>query len=436
MGSKAGTAQAAAFHSPMISRTEALLMLGGASLMLSIAMGLRQSFGLFQTPVVKDLGIATADFAMAIAVQNLVWGIAGPVAGALVDKYGTRWVALGGALLWILGLTVMWLASNSLMIMLGCGILIGIAQAATTVGVAAKIAAQVVVPGRRSFAFGLVSAAGSIGTIFVAPLGQMMIASYDWRVGVLAFIGIATLMLPAVWFGSRIDSIAQAGRSSSGLPASATASSASASQSFAEVLTEARAHKGYVVMSLAYFVCGLQLAFLTTHLPSYLATCGMDPMLGAQALATIGLFNVFGSWLFGWLGDIYRKRTLLGLVYLIRAVVVTIYFITPVTPASTLIFAAVMGMLWLSVIPLVNGLVLDIFGVKYLSTLTGIAFFSHQIGSFLGAWGGGFIFDHLGSYDRAVQFTVIIGFIAGFAQLLMYDKPTERMAQAKLQPAE
>lgn len=432
MGSEAGKAAPSAFHLPTISRTQALLMLGGASLMLSIAMGMRQSFGLFQTPVVKDLGIATADFAMAIAIQNLAWGMAGPLAGALVDKYGTRWVALGGALLWVLGLCVMWQANSSLMIMLGCGIMIGIAQAATTVGVAAKIAAQVVVPGRRSFAFGVVSAAGSIGTIFVAPLGQMMIASYDWRIGVLGFIGIAMLMIPAVWVGSRIDRIARNNRA-----ATATSGGApSQAQSFSEVLSEARAHKGYVVMSLAYFVCGLQLAFLTTHLPSYLATCGMDPMLGAQALATIGLFNVFGSWLFGWLGDIYRKRTLLGLVYLTRAVVVTIYFITPVTPASTLIFAAIMGMLWLSVIPLVNGLVLDIFGVKYLSTLTGIAFFSHQIGSFLGAWGGGFIFDHLGSYDRAVQFTVIIGFIAGFAQLLMYDKPTERMAQARLQPAE
>ena len=201
-------------------------------------------------------------------------------------------------------------------------------------------------------------------------------------------------------------------------------------------LGEARRHSGYVIMSLAFFVCGLQLVFLTTHLPSYLALCGMDPMLGAQALAVIGLFNVFGSWLFGWLGDLYRKRTLLGLVYLTRAVVVTIYFMTPVTPASTLIFAAAMGMLWLSVIPLVNGLVLDIFGVKFLSTLMGIAFLSHQVGSFLGAWGGGFVFDMLGSYDRAVQFTVLIGFLAGFAQLLMDDKPTERITAATMVPAE
>lgn len=421
------TASVSAFHVPQVSRTEALLMLGGAALMLSIAMGVRQSFGLFQTPVVKDIGIATADFAMAIAIQNLVWGVCGPFAGALVDNYGTRWVAIGGALLLTTGLAVMAMAGGSVMIMLGCGILIGMSQAATTVGVAAKIAAQVVTPARRSLAFGIVSAAGSIGTIFAAPFGQMLIAQSGWRAGIMGFIGLALVMLPAVWIASRADRLSAAARSGAG---------SASGQSFAEVLVEARSHRGYVVMALAYFVCGLQLAFLTTHLPSYLAACGQDPILGAQALAVIGLFNVVGSWTFGWLGDLYRKRTLLGLIYLARAVVVTVYFVTPVTPLSTLLFAAVMGMLWLSVIPLVNGLVLDIFGVKYLSTLTGIAFFSHQVGSFLGAWGGGYIFDHLGSYDRAVQFTVLIGFIAGFAQLLMDDKPTERMARSRLQPAE
>lgn len=426
MASTAGTGATQSFHSPLVSRTEALLMLGGAALMLSIAMGIRQSFGLFQTPIVKDIGIATADFAMAIAIQNLVWGLCGPFAGALVDKYGTRWVSLGAVVLLLVGLGVMANAHGSLAIMLGCGILIGMSQAATTVGVAAKIAAQVVTPAKRSLAFGIVSAAGSVGTIFAAPFGQILIAEGGWRAGVLGFLALALLMLPAVWYGSKVDRLATTNKTGA----------AANNQSFAEVLTEARRHRGYVIMALAYFVCGLQLAFLTTHLPSYLAFCGQDPSLSAWALATIGFFNVIGSWTFGWLGDLYRKRMLLGLVYLARAVVVTIYFIAPVTPASTIIFAAVMGMLWLSVIPLINGLVLDIFGVKYLSTLTGIAFFSHQVGSFLGAWGGGYIFDHLGSYDRAVQFTVIIGFIAGFAQLLMDDRPTERMVRAKMVPAE
>ncbi len=427
MAAADGNAQPASFHIARLSRTEAILMLGGAAMMLSVAMGIRQSFGLFQTPVVKELGLATADFALAIAIQNLVWGLCGPFAGALVDRYGTRWVSLGGVLLLIAGLLVMSQANGSMMILLGAGIMIGISQASTTVGVAGKIAAQVVVPHRRSFAFGIVSAAGSIGTFFIAPIGQAVIGDSGWRTGLLAFVVLAVAMIPAVWIGSRVD------RLKASAPAS---SSASANQSMSDALGEAMGHKGYVVMSLAYFVCGLQLAFLTTHLPSYLELCGQDPKLGAQALATIGLFNVFGSWLFGWLGDHYRKRMLLGVVYLLRAVIVTIYFISPVTPASTLFFAASMGMLWLSVIPLVNGLVLDIFGVKYLTTLMGIAFLSHQIGSFLGAWGGGFVFDMLGSYDRAVQFTVLIGFLAGLAQLAMDDKPTERMAAAKIAPAE
>lgn len=426
MATTAGTGAAPSFHSPLVSRTEAMVMLGGAALMLSIAMGIRQSFGLFQTPVVKEIGIATADFALAIAIQNLIWGLCGPFAGALIDRYGTRWVSIGGVVLLIAGLLLTAMANGAWMIWLGAGVLIGISQSCTTVGLAGKIAAQVVVPHKRSLAFGIVSAAGSIGTFFAAPIGQIVIGNAGWRTGVIAFVVLALAMLPAVWVGSRADRLANRGSGGAGM----------ASQSMTQALNEALSHRGYVVMSLAYFVCGLQLTFLTTHLPSYLALCGQDPMLGAQALATIGLFNVFGSWLFGWLGDIYRKRTLLGLVYLTRAVVVTVYFMTPVTPMSTLVFAALMGMLWLSVIPLVNGLVLDIFGVRYLSTLMGIAFLSHQVGSFLGAWGGGYIFDMLGSYDRAVQFTVIIGFIAGFSQLLMDDKPTERMVQAKVAPAE
>jgi predicted MFS family arabinose efflux permease len=193
-------------------------------------------------------------------------------------------------------------------------------------------------------------------------------------------------------------------------------------------LGEARRHSGYVVMSLAFFVCGLQLVFLTTHLPSYLALCGMDPMLGAQALAVIGLFNVIGSWGFGWLGDRYSKRALLGSIYITRSLVMAAYFMMPVSPASTLVFAALMGLTWLGVIPLVNGLVVQMFGIKFLSTLTGIAFLSHQVGSFLGAWGGGAIYDALGSYDRALQAGVIIGLIAGFAQLLAHDRPTQRLA--------
>jgi predicted MFS family arabinose efflux permease len=403
------------FHTLLVSRGQALAMLGGAAVMLSIAMGLRQSMGLFQTPVVQDLGIAAADFAMAIAVQNILWGFSQPVAGAFVDRYGPRWIALAGVVIYIAGLVITALATNALMLTLGTGVLIGLALSCTTSGLAANIAARVVAPQRRSLAFGIVSAAGSIGTFFCAPLGQLVISHGGWRAGLVAFIIVGLLMLPAAFIGGRADR----------LPNS---TARDADMTLLGALNEARRHGGYVIMSLAFFVCGLQLVFLTTHLPSYLVLCGMDPLLGAQALATIGLFNVIGSWGCGWLGDRYRKRTLLGLVYVLRSVAIAIYFMLPVTPTSTLIFAAVMGLTWLGVIPLLNGIVVEIFGLKFMATLTGIAFFSHQVGSFLGAWGGGVIYDALGSYDRALQFGVIIGLIAGLAQMLMDDRPTARIA--------
>jgi predicted MFS family arabinose efflux permease len=229
------------------------------------------------------------------------------------------------------------------------------------------------------------------------------------------FLGLPLLLLPAAWIGGR------AGQ----LP---TSSPRDANLTLAGALKEAGSHSGFVVMALAYFVCGLQLVFLTTHLPSYIALCGLDPMLSAKALALVGLCNVFGSWLFGWLGDRYRKRTLLGLIYLLRSSIIAVYFLVPASEVSTLVFAALMGLLWLGVIPLVNGIVAEIFGIRYLATLTGVAFFSHQVGSFLGAWGGGVIFDALGSYDRAVQFGVIVGLIAAVCQLAMNDRPTPRLA--------
>lgn len=413
----------APFHVPQVTRGQALLILGAGAFLLSIAMGVRQSYGLFQTPVVRELGIATSQFAFAIALQNLTWGLAGPFAGAAIDRFGTRWMAVGGVLLFISGLAMTAMATNAAMIMLGSGIMIGLSQTCTTFAVAAKMSAMVVSPSYRSLAFGILSAAGSVGTFFIAPLGQIVIGEGGWRMGIVAFIALGLCALPAAFIGGRADALRDAPGRGVG-------------QSLTAALSEAAAHKGFIVMSLAYFVCGLQLTFLTTHLPSYLALCGMDPMLGAQALAVVGLFNVFGSWLFGWLGDKHRKRNLLGMIYVARSIIVAIYFVTPVSPASTLVFAALMGLLWLGVIPLINGIVADIFGIKYMSTLMGIAFLSHQVGSFLGAWGGGFIYDMLGSYDRAVLFCVITGAIAGCAQLLMDDRPTQRMTKANAVPAE
>jgi predicted MFS family arabinose efflux permease len=403
-----------AFHTSRMTRGEAVVVLSSAAVMLSIAMGLRQSLGLFQTPVVQDLGLQAADFAMAIAVQNIVWGVTQPFAGALVDRFGPRLIAVFGALLYAIGLALTATAGSAWAITLGAGVLIGIALSCTTSGIAANIVARVIVPERRSLGFGIISAAGSIGMFFTAPLGQSVMQAGGWRVALGVFFLLSVVVVPMAFFAGR------AGR----LPNS---NAADKDLTLTSALGEAGRHGGYVVMSLAFFVCGLQLVFLTTHLPSYLALCGMDPMLGAQALAVIGLFNIVGSWGFGWLGDRYSKRALLGSIYIIRSLVMAVYFLTPVSPTSTLVFAAMMGLTWLGVIPLVNGLVVQMFGIKFLSTLTGIAFFFHQLGSFLGAWGGGAIYDALGSYDRALQAGVIIGLIAGFAQLLAHDRPTRRL---------
>jgi predicted MFS family arabinose efflux permease len=408
----------ASFHHPSLTTAQSLSILGGAAVMLSLAMGMRQSLGLFMRPMTQDIGLSAADFAFALAIQNIVWGVTQPFAGALVDRYGTRWIAVAGGLLYAAGIAITAFAGGALAVTLGSGILIGVALSCTTSGVAAKIAARVVRPERRSLAFGLVSAAGSIGTFVAAPLAQTVIASDGWQMALFAFVGLTAAMLPAALVGGRADAIPTIG------------AGGGAQQTLGDALREARGHSGYVVMATAFFVCGLQLVFLTTHLPTYLAICGVDPMVGAQALATIGAFNVIGSWLFGWLGDRYPKRYLLGFIYLLRSAMIAAYFMLPPSQLSTLLFAAAMGLLWLGVIPLVNGLVTEIFGVRFLATLTGVAFFSHQVGSFLGAWAGGVIYDGLGSYDLAWQLAVMIGILAGAVQLFMNDRPTARMAAA------
>jgi len=274
-----------------------------------------------------------------------------------------------------------------------------------------------VAPSRRTLAFGLVSAAGSVGTRFTAPIAAYFLTHDGWRAGLWAFLVLALAMLPAAWVGSRADRLPNSGAADRNL-------------TLLSALDEARRHGGYVVMSVAFFVCGLQLVFLTTHLPTYLAQCGMDPSYSALALMLIGGFNILSSWLFGWLGDRYPKRLLLGVIYLLRSAALALFFMFPPTPLSVILFGAVMGTLWLGVIPLVNGLVVQIFGLRFLSTLTGIAFLSHQAGSFLGAWGGGFLYDLMGNYDLAWKIGVLIGLIAGTMQLLMNDRPTERVLAA------
>src|SRR5476651_307958 len=388
-------------------------MLSGAALMMTIGMGLRQNLGLFQAPAARDLGIAISDFALAISVQQVAWGVSQPFAGVLADKYGTRWVSLVGSLIYIVGLILTATATSTLPIVIGAGVMIGVALACTTSGITANIAARVVAPTRRTLAFGIVSAAGSVGTMVTAPIAAYMLNHDGWRAGLWVFVIIAIAMLPAAFIGSGADRLPNGRTTDRNL-------------TLGNALGEAGRHSGYVVMSIAFFVCGLQLVFLTTHLPTYLAQCGMDPSYSAIALMLIGGFNILSSWVFGWLGDRYPKRLLLGAIYLVRSLALALFFMFPPTPLSIVLFGAAMGILWLGVIPLVNGLVVQIFGLRFLSTLTGIAFLSHQAGSFLGAWGGGLIYDRLGSYDAAWKSAVLIGLIAGAFQMLMNVRPPQR----------
>jgi MFS family permease len=374
----------------------------GAAVLLSLGMGLRQSLGLFLTPVTRDLAVTATQFTLAIAIQNIVWGLSQAPVGAIADRFGLRITMMAGAAIYVVGLGVMAAAGGALALFVS-GALIGVALSCTASSLALTAVARAVPEARRSTMLGVVAATGSLGTLMV-PLGtQGLLANYAWQIGALFFVVLAALMLPAAFWAGGADRIGGRGASRT---------------TMREVIGQAARHRPFLVMSGAYFVCGLNLVFLTTHLPTYLAICGQDPMLSAEALAVIGGTNCVGSLAAGWLGGRYPKHILLGLLYILRAFVFTAYFVMPPTPASTLVFAAAMGMLWLSVAPLVSGLVAEMFGTRYMATLLGIAFVMHQVGSSLGAWGGGLIFDALGSYDRAWQIGVLVGFAAGVFQIL------------------
>jgi predicted MFS family arabinose efflux permease len=383
----------------------ALPILIGVSVMLSLAMGIRQSLGLFMAPATQDLGMAVAQFTLAIAVQNLGWGFLTPFAGAATSRWGFRPVLMVGVLAYIAGLAVMGLAQGAWSMMVGAGLLIGLALACTGSGMALAVASRPVPVALRSTALGMVSAAGSVGALIAAPVGQVLAEGWGWRAGVAGFLLIALAMVPAAWIAGRVDAV----------PVPPLARGESPRMGVA--LKQAMTHVPFLVMAGAYFVCGLQLVFLTTHLPSYLALCGQDPMLSAKALGTIGAFNVLGSLFFGWAGGRWNKGMLLGAIYLVRSAVLGLYFAWPPSEASTLVFAAIMGFLWLGVAPLVAGLVAEFFGLRFQAMIQGIAFMSHQLGSFLGAFGGGLLFDLNGDYVLAWQLGVGMGLTAGAIQV-------------------
>jgi MFS family permease len=391
-----------------------------ASVMLTLALGLRQSLGIFMQPMTRDIAITVSEFTFAIAVQNIAWGIAQPFTGALVVRIGFRAIMVAGGVFYLAGLAFLASAQGALGVTIGAGLLIGLSLACSASSIANVVASRAVPAAVRSTVLGLVSAAGSLGAMLAAPIGQYLQTSLGWRAGVVGFLVMAVAMLPAGWIAGRVDRVK--------LPPPAPGQ---ADESTARSMTRAALrHPPFLVMTGAFFVCGMQLVFLTTHLPSYLELCGMDPMLSAQALGMIGGFNVLGSLFFGWAGGRWSKQALLGLLYMSRSLVLAWFFSSAPTPENTLLFAGVMGFLWLGVSPLIAGSVAEMFGLRWQAMIQGIAFMSHQVGSTLGAFGGGLVYDAFGSYEFAWRFGVGLGLAAGALQFLFaYLRPPPALAR-------
>jgi len=371
--------------------------------LMSIGMGLRQSIGLFLTPVTRDLALTAADFTLTIAIQNIVWGLSQAPAGAIADRFGVRVTLVAGTVIYIAGFAAM-AAADGEMALIVSSVLIGIALSCTASSLALAACARAVPEQSRSKMLGVVAAVGSLGTLIVPLATQVVLKYYAWQIGALFFAALAAAMLPAAFWAGASDK----------LPVMV----AEAKTTMRDTLAQALRHRGFLVMSGAYFVCGLNLVFLTTHLPAYLEICGQDPMLSAEALAVIGAVNCVGALLAGWLGGRYPKHVVLGWLYILRSVAFAGYFVGPPTATNTLVFAAVMGLLWFpGVWPLLSGLVAEMFGTRYMATLLGISFVVHQVGASLGAWGGGIILDATGSYDDAWKIGVLVGFAAGIVQI-------------------
>jgi predicted MFS family arabinose efflux permease len=397
-------------------RRAMLLLIVVSGVIISLCMGLRQSLGLFMRPMTVDLGISAATFGFSIALQNIVWGLSQPFVGAAADRYGARPVLVVTALVYAAGLLLMGFSSLFPGALQVAGFLAGVGTAGTGFGVLIGTVSRATAPEKRSQTVGLVAAAGSLGTLVMAPLGQHLINGFGWQAALMVFAVIAASMA-VLSLAIREPAVSHAG-------------SPQAKLNVGEALREAMAHRGYLFMTLAFFACGFQLVFITTHLPSYLQICGVAPGVGASALALIGLFNTVGTYMFGLLGARYSQKHLLALIYLLRTLFIAIFLLVPVSAASTLVFAAAMGFLWLGVAPLVTGIIGRMFGLTHFNTLYGVVFLSHQVGSFFGAWMGGVVFDRFGNYNFGWGALIAIGLTAFTLQWLMDERPPREPRRA------
>lgn len=390
-----------------------LIAIGAGCLVLIVCMGVRTSFGLFLQPVSTDLGWGREIFALGIALQNLIWGAAQPFAGAIADKYGSGRTIAGGTALCAIGTMLMSQISTPIELHVSTGLLVGLGLSGSGIAVVLSAITRTVPEEKRSMVFGIGTAAASMGQFLMVPLGQAFLDTYGWSTALL-LLGLMTLaVVPlAAALTGRPQSVA-------GMP----------EQSLKLALAEAGRHRGYWLLISGFFVCGFHVAFIAAHLPAYIVDSGLLPGLAATALALVGLFNIFGSYTAGVLGGKLSKKYCLSFLYTARSLVILVFISLPMTQTSVLVFAAAMGLLWLSTVPLTSGLVAQIFGPRYMATLFGIVFFSHQVGSFLGVWLGGLLFDATGSYDVVWWMGIALGVIAALLHWPI-DERSVRLARA------
>lgn len=382
-----------------------------AMLVLSISMGVRATTGLFLPPMTAAHGWSRESFALAFAIQNLVWGFANPFFGAIADRLGTARAVAGGALFYVAGLVLMRFSETILGLNAASGLLIGMGLAGTTFGVVLGAVVRAVPRERQSAALGLAAAGGSMGQFIMLPIGQQLIGSFEWYGALIALALIVVTIVPL--------SAALAGR----------AALSTSNQSVAEALREVGRHRSFHYLFWSYFTCGFHTAFILLHFPAYIMDMGMPLDVGVKAIALIGLFNVIGTYASGVLGGRYSKKNLLAYIYLGRAFIILALLIAPKTPWSIYLFAAAMGLSWLGTVPLTNGLVAQIYGMKYVSMLAGIVFLGHQLGSSLGAWLGGYLYDRSGSYDWVWFLSIGLGVTAALLSWPVDERPIRRAPQ-------
>ena len=387
-------------------------MLACGAAIVTLSMGIRHGFGLWLQPITQAQGWTRETFSFALAVQNLSWGVFGVFAGMAADRFGAFRVIVLGALLYATGLVGMALSPTGLLFTLTAGVLIGAAQAGTTYAVIYGVIGRNISADKRSWAMGVAAAAGSFGQFLMVPTEGFLISSLGWQQALLA-LAAAVLLIAPMALGLRE-------RSFSG------GQLAVREQTIRQALREAFKYPSFQLLMVGYFVCGFQVVFIGVHMPSYLKDKGLSPQVASYALALIGLFNVFGTYLAGSLGQKIAKRKILATIYFSRAVVITVFLAVPLSPATVYIFASVMGLLWLSTVPPTNALVAQIFGIQHMSMLGGFVFFSHQVGSFMGVWLGGILYDRTGSYDIVWLIAIALGLVAGFANLPVREGPIAR----------